>query len=157
MTGPPDRAERRIGSRVQRRAQQAVINRRVFPYLAGVTAVLAVGTGIIAHLIDRRDFPTVEDGIWWSIVTLGTVGYGDIVPTTTWGRILGSIVIIFGVTFISFLVATVTSVFVDADRTEIEAGRAEREAHTHALLERIDERLTAIEAQLAGRSHEGRS
>jgi len=142
----PDRTgrpERGLSGRLQRRA--------VFPYLAGMTALIAVGTGIIAHLIDKRDFETYEDGIWWSIVTLATVGYGDIVPTTTWGRVLGSIVIIFGVTFISFLVATVTSVFVDADRAELEAGRAAREEETRALLRDIHERLASIEAQLTDR------
>jgi voltage-gated potassium channel len=125
------------------------MKRRVFPYLAGVTALIAVSTGIIAHFIDKRDFPTIEDGIWWSIVTLATVGYGDIVPHTTWGRVLGSIVIIFGVTFISFLVATVTSVFVDADREELEQVRAEREEQTQALLESMNQRLADIESLLS--------
>jgi voltage-gated potassium channel len=149
MTDPLERAERRVGSRLQRRAQRAVMHRRVFPFLAGVTAMLAVSTGVLAHVIDRRDFPTIEDGIWWSIVTLATVGYGDIVPHTTWGRVLGSVVIICGVTFISFLVATVTSVFVDADREELEQRRAVREEQTHALLESMNERLAAIESVLS--------
>jgi voltage-gated potassium channel len=145
------KTERRVGSHLRKRAERAVANRRVFPYLAGVTALIAVSTGIIAHLIDKRDFQTYEDGIWWSIVTLGTVGYGDIVPHTTWGRVLGSIVIIFGVTFISFLVATVTSVFVSADRDELEAVRVTREQHTHELLQGMNDRLAAIEALLAER------
>jgi len=37
------------------------------------------------------------------MVTIGTVGYGDIVPHTGWGRVLGAVVIVVGVTFISFL------------------------------------------------------
>jgi voltage-gated potassium channel len=149
MPGPLERPDRTVGSRLRRRAEHAVLKRRVFPYLAGVTALIAVSTGIIAHFIDKRDFPTIEDGIWWSIVTLATVGYGDIVPHTTWGRVLGSIVIIFGVTFISFLVATVTSVFVDADREELEQIRAAREEETQALLESMNQRLAAIESLLA--------
>jgi voltage-gated potassium channel len=137
-----------VRSRLSRRAELAVQNRRVFPYLAGVTALMAVGAGTIAHLIDRRDFHTYGDGIWWAIVTIPTVGYGDIVPTTTWGRILGSVVIIFGVTFLSFLVAIVTSIFVDSNRSELEQARAAREAHTAELLQSIDARLAAIEANL---------
>lgn len=148
MTEPIERMERRVGSRIEKQARRAVATRRVFPYLAGATAVIAVSTGIIAHFIDKRDFPTIEDGIWWSIVTLGTVGYGDIVPHTTWGRILGSIVIIFGVTFISFLVAIVTSMFVDVDRAELEAVHASRDDHTHALLGSINDRLAAVEKLL---------
>ncbi len=76
--------------------------------------MISVVTG--ARLIDRRDFHSIGDGIWWSIVTLGTVGYGDIVPHTAWGRVLGSIVIVCGVTFIAFLTATVTSLFVAVDQ-----------------------------------------
>ena len=49
-------------------------------------------------IIDRTDFPTFGDGVWWAVVTLGTVGYGDIAPHTGWGRVLGSVVIVAGVT-----------------------------------------------------------
>ena len=34
-------------------------------------------------LIDRDDFPTIGSGLWWSIQTITTVGYGDNVPTST--------------------------------------------------------------------------
>lgn len=128
--------------------ERAVANRRVFPYLVAVTALVAVSTGLIAHLIDRKDFPTFGIGVWWAIVTLATVGYGDVVPHTAWGRVLGSVVIIFGVTFISFLVAIVTSLFVDANRDALEATRAVREGETQALLKSIDARLATIEERL---------
>jgi voltage-gated potassium channel len=121
----------------------------VFPYLAGMTAVLMVITGIVAHVIDEQDFPTIEDGIWWSIVTLATVGYGDIVPHTTWGRVLGGAVIILGVTFLSFLIATVTSLFVDADRADLVEARAAREEEMRTTLQSIDQRLAAVERLLA--------
>ena len=51
------------------------------------------------------DFPTFGTGVWWAIVTLATVGYGDVVPHTAWGRVLGAVVILIGVTFLSFLTA----------------------------------------------------
>ena len=49
------------------------------------------------------------DAIWWALVTLTTVGYGDIVPQAGWGRLIGAFVMVLGVTFLSFLTATVTS------------------------------------------------
>ena len=140
--------EKRAGSRLRRRAEIAVRKRRVFSYLVGVTATAAVLSGLIAHLIDRKDFPTFGVGLWWAIVTLGTVGYGDVVPHTAWGRVFGSIVIIFGVTFIAFLIAVVTSMLVDADRSKVEGARDARDQATHALLQDIDARLTAIERRL---------
>ena len=114
--------------------------------------MISVVTGAVARLIDRRDFHSLGDGIWWSIVTLGTVGYGDIVPHTAWGRVLGSVVIVCGVTFIAFLTATVTSLFVAVDQQEaLEKIRGMGEASvedTRAALRGIDERLAAIEAKL---------
>src|SRR5262245_34345261 len=127
-----------VRSRLAERAETAVANRRVFPYLAAVTAATAVVAGLVVHVIDKKDFPTFGIGVWWAIVTLATVGYGDVVPHTGWGRVVGSVVIIFGVTFISFLIAIVTSLFVDAHCDEIEAARDAKTDETHAMLERID-------------------
>ena len=113
---------------VRGRAQRAVASRHVFGYLAGATAVLALAVGFLVTIIDSRDFPTFGDGLWWAVVTLGTVGYGDIVPHTGWGRVVGSVVIVAGVTFISFLTATVTSLFVSADQQELTRNSKERHA-----------------------------
>jgi voltage-gated potassium channel len=134
------------------RTQQAVANRRIFPFLLLTTAGLGALAGFVVTLVDHKDFPTFGTGVWWAIVTLGTVGYGDVVPHTAWGRFVGSIVIIVGVTFISFLIATVTSYFVAAEEAEADAeenaARDARAAEAEATLRRIEERLAAIEAKL---------
>ena len=149
MSDPaPTGEEKRVGSRLRRRAEIAVKRRRVFSYLVGVIVTASILSGLIAHLIDRKDFPTFGIGVWWAIVTLGTVGYGDVVPHTGWGRAFGSVVIIFGVTFIAFLIAVVTSMLVDADRSKVEDARDARDQETHALLQDIEARLTAIERRL---------
>ena len=127
----------------------------MFPYLAATTAGLAVLVGFVATLTDRKDFPTLGAGVWWAIVTLGTVGYGDIVPTTTWGRVLGGIVIVIGVTFLSFLTATVTSYFVSAEQ-EVEQARelefrAASEAQLREVLGQLEARLASIESMLRTR------
>src|SRR5262249_32160340 len=156
MSDQPPRTHRRrlIYPRlsIQERAQRAAASGRIILYLAAAIAALAIATGFISTLVDRKDFPTFGDGIWWAIVTLGTVGYGDIVPHTAWGRVLGSIVIVFGVTFISLLFATVTSFLVSSDQEEAAASQERREAEgdaTRAILQEIASRLTAIEAELA--------
>jgi voltage-gated potassium channel len=139
----------RPSSWLERRTARIVERRRVFPALVGATALTAVAAGAISHLIDKKDFPTFGIGVWWSIVTLATVGYGDVVPHTAWGRVVGSVVIIFGVTFISFLIAIVTSLFVDSNRAEIEQDRQAKHRELQALLANMDARLGAIEKQLA--------
>lgn len=133
-------------------------SRRVFPYLAAATAALAGIVGVVVRAVDPKDFHSVGEGIWWAIVTLATVGYGDVVPTTPWGRFIGSIVIVFGVTFLAFLTATVTSLFVSSEQ-EVAAEREREERaksaeETRALLRRLDDRLSAIESRLDTRTGE---
>ena len=145
-----------MGSRLERSMRRAVGRRRIFPYLAGVTLALGLTAGFIFTLIDRKDFPTFGTGVWWAIVTLATVGYGDVVPHTAWGRVVGSGVIILGVTFLSFLTATVTSYFVsseqDATKEEERALRGARDEKLLSALTRLEERLEAIESTLEARS-----
>ena len=133
-------------------ARRAVLSRRIFPYLALVTIGLAMLAGFVVTLVDRQDFPTYGTAVWWAIVTLGTVGYGDIVPTTAWGRVIGSLVIVVGVTFIAFLTATVTSAFVSAEEQqarELERQRTEAaEEETREMLRGLKAQLDAIEAKL---------
>jgi voltage-gated potassium channel Kch len=147
-----DQPALRRGSRLDYRARTAIANRRVFPYLALMTAMLGVGIGALMRIVDHKDFHTFGDGVWWAIVTLATVGYGDIVPTTSWGRFLGSIVIVVGVTFLSFLTATVTSLFVSREQDERDAQReARRLADRQEVLSelrKIEERLSALDAKL---------
>jgi voltage-gated potassium channel len=117
----------------------------VFPYLALVTLGLGLLAGFVATVVDKRDFPTFGDGVWWAIVTLGTVGYGDIVPHTAWGRVVGSAVIVVGVTFIAFLTATVTSAFVSAAERQLREDERNRE---EAAEEEMRETLRLLKSQL---------
>ena len=83
----PDRPPKRprMASRLERSVQRAVARRRIFPYLAAATLVLALASGFVMTLVDEKDFPNFGLAVWWAIVTLATVGYGDVVPTTVPG------------------------------------------------------------------------
>jgi voltage-gated potassium channel len=141
-----------MSSRLQRSVQRAVARRRIFPYLAGVTVIVALLSGLLVTIVDEKDFPNYGIAVWWAIVTLATVGYGDVVPTTVPGRIVGSVVIIFGVTFLAYPTATVTSLFVSSDQEKAKQRELEERAaadkELRELLHRLERRLAAIESKL---------
>ena len=139
-------------SRLDQSVQKAVARRRIFPYLAAATVILALVSGFVMILVDRSNFPNYGVAVWWAIVTLATVGYGDVVPTTPLGRIVGSAVIVLGVTFLAFLTATVTSLFVSSDqeaaREKELAAREAADKELRELLKRLEDRLSAIESKM---------
>jgi voltage-gated potassium channel len=154
-TPPRHRPRDTLRATMESRLRVAITSRRAFQYLTLATAVLAALVGVLMTVVDHRDFPTVGDGLWWAVQTLSTVGYGDIVPTSGWGRLLGSVVIVLGVTFLAFLTASVTSTFIAAEQDRrAEEGRRGDGAGDDALeaaLGRIEERLAVIEARLTER------
>lgn len=77
--------------------------------------VLVVTAAVVfwsEHTNNPDQFRSYGDALWWSIVTVATVGYGDIVPKTELGRIFASFTILSGVILISLFTATISSVFV---------------------------------------------
>jgi voltage-gated potassium channel len=149
---PRPLSRRRFEARFRGRAERAIAGRHVFRYLASATLILSIAAAVTVWLIDRRDFPTLGEAFWWALQTLSTVGYGDVVPHTTWGRAVGSVVIVLGVTFLSFLTAMITSWFVSADQdertAEVEALRGTEREDTQDKLDAILTRLDAIEETL---------
>lgn len=97
------------------RLERKIMSRQGFRYLALATAFLVVVAGASISVVDSADVPNVGQGIWWAIVTVTTVGYGDVVPHNTSGRVVGAILMLLGIGFISLLTATIASTFVAVD------------------------------------------
>jgi voltage-gated potassium channel len=57
--------------------------------------------GVSIHLLEPETFPTIFDGIWWAIITATTVGYGDYVPHSFFGRVTAILLILLGAGFVS--------------------------------------------------------
>ncbi|NMD69049.1 potassium channel protein [Bacillus sp. DNRA2] len=65
--------------------------------------------GVMIHLIEPENFPSIFDGIWWAIVTASTVGFGDYIPKTVPGRILGMLLIFIGASLLTIYFANLTT------------------------------------------------
>jgi voltage-gated potassium channel len=60
------------------------------------------------------------DGVWWAVVTVTTVGYGDLYPTDVEGRIIGIALMLLGIGFIAVLTGTIASQFIQNDTNSSE-------------------------------------
>ena len=88
-----------------------IFSKRGLTYIVGITVILAIGFGVLYRLIEEQG--SVFDGIWWALVTITTVGYGDFFPVTTAGRIVGGLLMVVGIGFVATLTATVAAHFMD--------------------------------------------
>ncbi|MEE8399276.1 MAG: ion channel [Desulfobacterales bacterium] len=75
-----------------------------------IVLVIFFGSGAFFYFEEKVSF---GDALWWSVVTMTTVGYGDISPQTTGGRIVGFSVMLMGIGFLGLLTATIASAFIE--------------------------------------------
>lgn len=127
--------------RVQRAVERLTIFRAV-RMVAFVALTLAFVAAVLERLVDPAmgDF---ADALWWAIVTVTTVGYGDVIPTSTSGRVIASFLMVAGVSAIPITTSLVVSVFVSRAQAQQRAHDAELQAELMARLERIEQALAA--------------
>jgi voltage-gated potassium channel len=106
------------------------------------TVFLTIAAGAVQSTVDTGDFATFWDGVWWAVVTVTTVGYGDLYPHTVPGRIIGMAVMLLGVGFLAVLTATVASHFVQVDQGEDSRELLE-------ALHRLEADMAEVKAKLA--------
>jgi voltage-gated potassium channel len=131
-----------------RRAGRETLNaRRAIFIIIGATLMVTIVGGIAIRLVDHKDFSSLGEGMWWAAQTVTTVGYGDVVPHSTIGRAIGTVVMLNGIAFISLITASVTALLVEQARRR---GQGPEDPVT-ARLDQISGRLEAIEARLERR------
>ena len=59
---------------------------------------------------------SLVDGLWWTVVTLTTVGYGDVSPVTMGGRVTAAVFMLAGIGVVSFITANIAAFFVESDQ-----------------------------------------
>lgn len=118
-----------------RRLQAAVLA------LVGLTLVIGVAiTPLERWMSPATTFTTIEDGLWWAVTTVTSVGYGDYYPVTTVGRILGAVLEVAGVMLFGLVIALIT----------VELLRNEQQFYwkrTTERFDRLEEKLEKLEKE----------
>ncbi len=84
--------------------------------LTGAVLLFASLLYAIEHNVQPEKFGTIPQAMWWAIVTLGTVGYGDVVPVTPLGKIVSVFTIVVGFAMIALPVAIISTAFAEEVR-----------------------------------------
>jgi voltage-gated potassium channel len=122
-----------IGLRLSRR----LFGHRRFHYVALVAVVIVFLGALGIFTLERGQNPAIRsfgDSLWWAVVTSTTVGYGDVSPVTTEGRLIAVVLMLTGIGVIGVFTATLASFFFEHDR--------------NPQLTEVTARLEAIERKL---------
>ena len=109
---------------------------------AVLAAMTVLGGGAAYSAVEKAQHLSVWDGVWWAIVTVMTVGYGDTFPKTDAGRIIAIAVMFVGIGFIAILTASAAERFLrqqQAERRELEG-----------IERRLDEIVSRLDAMDSG-------
>jgi len=110
----------------------------------GLTLLVAffiiIAAGILIAGIDPA-IDNIWDGFWWAWVTVTTVGYGDIVPSSAAGRVFGGLLILFGLGLFSLITANFSAFLLAKEEEEI----IKDEKIEMIKLQQIDQRLDNLE------------
>ena len=143
-----------IERRLDRFTREPLSVRNAAGVIVVATAAVVVGAGVLISLLDREEYPDVWIGMWWALQTVTTVGYGDVAPSHSSGRLVGAAVMLEGTAFVAIVTAVITSTFVGRATRESEAARAQDELTDRELLDRrfdeLERKLDAI-ASAVGR------
>jgi len=141
------------------RTESILKHHSLFRVLIAVVATLFLGAWLVLLFEENakgsniHDYP---DSLWWAIVTVTTVGYGDRFPVTEGGRVVAVVLMLVGIGLIGVLTATVASVFVqehtDANKEEFKKGHADLGQRLSVISDRladVEQRLGATPAQVS--------
>lgn len=101
---------------------QALTILRIAVIWVAVVVISALGM-YLAEFGENPNVRTFWDALWWAIVTITTVGYGDVSPATAEGRLAAGVLMVLGIAFFSFLTATFTAALTStssADKNPLE-------------------------------------
>ena len=87
--------------------------------------------GQLIVILEPKQYHTIFDGIWWALITVATVGYGDFVPQTIPGQIAGMALILIGASFVTAYFATLAAAVFSKQHHYVEGRWLSREGTSH--------------------------
>ena len=131
----------------------------LFRVLLAAIGTLVLGSWLVLLFEENTKGSNIHsypDALWWAIVTVTTVGYGDRYPVSAGGRVVAAVLMLVGIGLIGVLTATVASVFIkehtDANRQEVKKSHADLGQQLAVISDRladVERRLGATSADLA--------
>ncbi len=119
-----------------------------FAFFVAVLLFSSIGFFVIESGVNP-EVTNYEDSLWYVIQTITTVGYGDVVPITQWGRLIGVIAMISAIGISSLLTAATTSSLMDKLREDREELAKTTIDHVKGLEEKID----GLKSEIAKENH----
>jgi voltage-gated potassium channel len=129
-------------------AARKILSRNHLGTTLMVSFIIVVMSGTLMALIDPN-IETPLDGIWWAWVTITTVGYGDIVPGSTAGRLFGSALILLGIGLFSMLTASFSAFFLSQQEDKISRQELDNKLQLLRLQQKIEKLEEKIDRLLA--------
>ena len=132
---------------IERRIRKIANARSITLALAMTFVGLSLAGAVAIRFLDEESFPSFGIAVWWALQTVTTVGYGDVIPAGSTGKVIGGIEMVLGVSFISFLTAGVTSAVIQRSQDKRHEEERVREMQDlQRLVETLGEIRTAITA-----------
>jgi voltage-gated potassium channel len=110
--------------------------------IATLWALGVVIFGIVERLVDPDTFNNIWLGMWWALQTVTTVGYGDVVPASTVGKVIASFLMLGGLSFFAVITGAITSAFV----TQAQKRMRERPDTDDPVIQRLNQMATDLDA-----------
>ena len=116
-----------------------------------MTLLVVILGGVVMRVVDGEEYPSIWRGMWFALQTVTTVGYGDVTPENTSGRVVAVFLLLEGIAFLTIIVAAITSIFVARARREADLASEQGSTSIHERFDHLEDRLDRLEAMLKGR------
>jgi voltage-gated potassium channel len=124
---------------------------RAIASILTVAVVLVLIAGALARLVEPEVFTSLGLAYWWAITTVTTVGYGDVVPESPSGRVVGALLMLTGLSLIPTLTSVIVSTLISKRTHEETRLLSDELVKSTDSLQRIEERLARMEGGAADR------